>query len=45
MNVNPFLGHVAPDTTAVGGALNRKADFKQATAYGMISDWGEVVTR
>src|SRR5260370_1240284 len=39
------LGHSAGHITKVGCTRSRHANRKQASAQGMIHDWGEVVTR
>ncbi len=45
--VNTFPGLVltARHTMGVDFTRNREANLRGATAYGGISDWGEVVTR
>ena len=45
VNTFPGLVHTARHTTKVGGTLRHCANRKEAGAYGMIHDWGEVVTR
>ena len=45
--VNTFSGlvHTARHTMGVGFTLSRRANRKEATVHGRVSDWGEVVTR
>ena len=45
--VNTFSGlvHTARHTMGVGFSLSRRANRKEATVHGRVSDWGEVVTR
>ncbi len=45
--VNTFLGlvHTARHTMGVGFTLRRRANLREATGHGRVSDWGEVVTR
>jgi Tfp pilus assembly major pilin PilA len=45
VNTFPGLVHTARHITKVGCTRSRQANRKEADAYGMIHDWGEVVTR
>ena len=45
VNTFPGLVHTARHITKVGCTRSRQANRKEADAYGMINDWGEVVTR
>ena len=45
VNTFPGLVHTARHTTKVDFTRSRCANRKEAGAQGMISDWGEVVTR
>ena len=45
VNAFPGLVHTARHTMGVDSTQSRRANRKEATAQGKISDWGEVVTR
>ena len=45
VNTFPGLVHTARHTMGVGWTRSRFANRKEAGAQGLISDWGEVVTR
>ncbi len=45
VNTFPGLVHTARHTTRVGRARSRDPNRKEGSAYGLIGDWGEVVTR
>ena len=45
VNTFPGLIHTARHITKVGCTRSRRANRKEASAQGMIHDWGEVVTR
>ena len=45
VNTFPGLVHTARHTMGVGHTLKRCANRKEAAGHGMVSDWGEVVTR
>ena len=45
VNMSLFLALTARHTMGVDFTRNREANLRGATAYGGISDWGEVVTR
>ena len=45
VNTFPGLVHTARHTMGVGHTLRRCANRKEAVGHGMVSDWGEVVTR
>ena len=45
VNTFPGLVHTARHTMGVGFTLRRRANRKEATDHGKVSDWGEVVTR
>jgi hypothetical protein len=45
VNTFPGLVHTARHITKVGCTRSRHANRKEASAQGMIHDWGEVVTR
>jgi hypothetical protein len=45
VNTFPGLVHTARHTMEVGFTLKQIANRKEAFDHGMISDWGEVVTR
>jgi hypothetical protein len=45
VNTFPGLVHTARHTMKAGFTRSRCANRKEAGAQGMISDWGEVVTR
>ena len=45
VNTFPGLVHTARHTMGVYCTGNRRANRKEAGAYGMVHDWGEVVTR
>ena len=45
VNTFPGLVHTARHTMGVGFTLSRRANRKEATVHGRVSDWGEVVTR
>jgi hypothetical protein len=45
VNTFPGLVHTARHITKVGCTGSRWANLREATAHGMVGDWGEVVTR
>src|SRR5262245_36115576 len=45
VNTFPGLVHTARHITKAGCTGSRSANRKEATAHGMVGDWGEVVTR
>ncbi len=45
VNTFPGLVHTARHTMGVGFTRRRFANRKEAAGHGMVSDWGEVVTR
>jgi hypothetical protein len=45
VNTFPGLVHTARHTMGVGFTRRRCANRKEAAGHGMVSDWGEVVTR
>ncbi len=45
VNTFPGLVHTARHTMGVGSTLSRRANRKEASVHGRVSDWGEVVTR
>ena len=45
VNTFPGLVHTARHTMGVGSTRRRCANRKEAGAYGVAGDWGEVVTR
>ena len=45
VNTFPGLVHTARHITKAGCTGSRFANRKEATAQGMVGDWGEVVTR
>jgi hypothetical protein len=45
VNTFPGLVHTARHTMGVGWTRSRRANRKEACAQGLMSDWGEVVTR
>ena len=45
VNTFPGLVHTARHITKVDCTRNPWANLREAAAYGMIHDWGEVVTR
>ena len=45
VNTFPGLVHTARHITKAGCTGSRFANRKEATAHGMVGDWGEVVTR
>jgi hypothetical protein len=45
VNTFPGLVHTARHTMRVDCTGSRRANHTEAGAYGMIDDWGEVVTR
>ena len=45
VNTFPGLVHTARHITKAGCTGSRRANRKEATAHGMVGDWGEVVTR
>ena len=45
VNTFPGLVHTARHTTGVYCTGNRWANLREAAVYGMIGNWGEVVTR
>ena len=45
VNTFPGLVHTARHTMEVGYTLRQIVNLREAFDYGMISDWGEVVTR
>jgi hypothetical protein len=45
VNTFPGLVHTARHITEVGCTRSRRANLREASANGMVHDWGEVVTR
>jgi hypothetical protein len=45
VNTFPGLVHTARHTTGVVWTQSRRANLREASAKGLTSDWGEVVTR
>ncbi len=45
VNTFPGLVHTARHTMGVGFTLRRRANLREATGHGRVSDWGEVGTR
>jgi len=45
VNTFPGLVHTARHTMGVGSTLSRRANLREASVHGRVSDWGEVVTR
>lgn len=45
VNTFPGLVHTARHITEVGCTRSRRANLREASADGMVHDWGEVVTR
>ena len=45
VNTFPGLVHTARHITEVGCTRSRQANLREASADGMVHDWGEVVTR
>ena len=45
VNTFPGLVHTARHTMGVGCTRSRRANLREAGVYGVVSDWGEVVTR
>lgn len=45
VNTFPGLVHTARHTMGVGSTLSRRANLREASDHGRVSDWGEVVTR
>ncbi len=45
VNTFPGLVHTARHTTGVYCTGNRWANLREAAVYGMVGNWGEVVTR
>ena len=45
VNTFPGLVHTARHTMGVDWTRSRRANLREADAQGLMSDWGEVVTR
>ena len=45
VNTFPGLVHTARHTMGIGCTRSRRANLREAGVYGVVSDWGEVVTR
>ena len=45
VNTFPGLVHTARHTMGVVWTQSRRANLREAGVYGMVDDWGEVVTR
>ena len=45
VNTFPGLVHTARHTMEVGSTLRQNVNFRETFDHGMVSDWGEVVTR
>ncbi len=45
VNTFPGLVHTARHTMGVGFTLRRRANLREATGHGRVSDWGEEGTR
>ena len=45
VNTFPGLVHTARHTMGVGSTLRQNVNLREAVDHGIVSDWGEVVTR
>ena len=45
VNTFPGLVHTARHTMGIDCTRSRRANLREAGVYGVVSDWGEVVTR
>ena len=45
VNTFPGLVHTARHTMGVGSTLRQNVNLREAFDHGIVSDWGEVVTR
>ncbi len=45
VNAFPGLVHTARHTMGVGSTLRQNVNLREAFDHGIVSDWGEVVTR
>ena len=45
VNTFPGLVHTARHTMGIGCTRSRQANLREAGVYGVVGNWGEVVTR
>ncbi len=45
VNTFPGLVHTARHTMGIGCTRSRRANLREAGVYGVVGNWGEVVTR